>query len=308
MLDTTLSGFDLIDFEVEKRSLFDGDGNELPREMGVALTRKDTGKALSIVKDSYKPVPYMEIWAPTLQALEDEGLPVYERALDQRGLYDLKGEKGAWASVRVTGDGQKMQGSIIVADFTSATSKSGRFGLPVGDNTLFREIRVLSSHDSSLSASTDMGFKVLECFNGMRSTIAASFVRGKHTAGFSIEAFKKQVLVSAELMAQDGERFTLYAQTKCSKDQAKEFFRRTIARQPDTPSGEAAWSERLVDTLLKIFEDQPQTVWGAVQAMTYWATHHEAKAGSNPIMTQVRRDDRVVAAMRTPEFQELLAA
>lgn len=306
-LDMTGGAFDAINFEVEKRPLFDEHGTKLPEAMGVRVVRKDTEKTLSIVKPSYQCTQYPELWDPILQSFKDEGIPIMERKVDQRGLYDLKGEVGAWASVDVTDNGAKMRGTIIVGDFRNATSKRGGF-LPVGDNTLFREFRFLSSHDYSLSNSMDAGYRVLECFNGMRSTLAASFVRGKHTANFNIEAFKKQILAQAELMAQDQDTFVRYASTKCTKDQAMEFFRRTIARQPDTPSGEASWSEALVNTLLGIFADQPQTVWGCVQAMTYWATHTPAREGSNLITTAVRRDDRVVSAMRSSEFHRLMDA
>ena len=83
----------------------------------------------------------------------------------------------------------------------------------------------------------------------------------------------------------------------------------SLTKLPNKPgSGESHYSEPLMGTLIRQFRKEAQTVWGLVQAMTWWSTHGETRAGSSGIMTNIGREARVATAIRSPRMEGLIAA
>jgi hypothetical protein len=285
--------------------LVDRDGKAVPREMARGVYREDTGQLLSVCGNRYAPIQHMDIIDPVLQTLKDGDYEIQERPYGKHDLYDLKGQKGAFVSYETSDYGAKMRANIIVGDFITPTGNTQY--LEDGPATMFREYAVLNSHDMSLAARLDPGYKVLACMNGARSTQFSASVRTKHTSGFNVEAFKRQILASAELMANDLPRFEAYAKTKCTVDQAESFLKKTFCKLPDRANGDPHWSQPLLERILKRFKDvEPQTVWGVYMALTWYATHGDMKASSNPLTTSISRDEQVVRTMRSPEMESLL--
>lgn len=309
MLDsnTTLQN---VNFTAVLGDLHDAEGVALPDSIGRLLYREDTGAPLAVVGAKYKPIQHMDVLDPILQTMRDQGYEIHEREADQRSLYDLKGYRGAFVSSKIDGNGEKMKASIITGDFIDPVPAMFR-GPSERDTppTMFREYAILNSHDSSLAARVDPGWQVLSCLNGIRSTVFSAQIRSKHTKGFNIEAFKRMVGNAADLMETDTARFQQYATTKLSRDNAEEFLKRTFCKLPDDINGEAAWSERLLRTIMDRFlMSEAQTVWGLHQAMTWYATHGDVRSEGTGLMARVRRDERVAQAMRSKYADRILEA
>ncbi|GAF68056.1 unnamed protein product, partial [marine sediment metagenome] len=127
-------------------------------------------------------------------------------------------------------------------------------------------------------------------------------------SGLNVEALKKRIAAATELMAQDAERFEQYARTKVTPVQAVEFLKATLAKLSNKPTGDAHFSEPMVNTIMELFSREDQTVFGMWNAMTAWATHHKLKAGAVRLSTQLGREGKVSSAMRSKQWHELLAA
>jgi hypothetical protein len=309
MLDTTTILAN-VNFTAVAGPLHDAEGNVIPESIGRLLYREDTGAPLAVVGERYKPIQHMDVLDPILQTMKDQGYEIHERQADQRSLYDLKGHRGAFVSAKIDGNGEKMKASIITGDFIDPVPAMFR-GPAERDipPTMFREYAILNSHDSSLAARVDPGWQVLSCLNGIRSTVFSAQIRSKHTKGFNVEAFKRMIGNAADLMETDTERFRQYATTKLSRDKAEEFLKRTFCKLPDDMNGDAAWSQRMLDTIMNRFIGyEADTVWGLHQAMTWYATHGDVRGEGTGLMARIRRDEKVAASMRSQYADKLLQA
>jgi Domain of unknown function (DUF932) len=298
-----------VSFMAATGDLMDAQGNLIPADIGRLLYRTDDNTPLAVVGPRYQPIQHMDVLDPVLQTMKDQGYDIHERQPDLHSLYDLKGSRGAFVGAQVAANGAVMKATIITGDFIDPVPKMFR-GPNEQDTppTMFREYVILNSHDSSLAARVDPGWKVLSCMNGMRSSVFTAHMRSKHTKGFNVEAFKRQVLAAATLMETDADRFRLYATTKLSREGAEQFLKKTFCRLPDE-NGEAAWSERTLKVVLERFDKhEAQTVWGLHQAMTWYATHGDVRGGGEGLMARLRRDEQVAQSMRSPYAEKLLAA
>lgn len=301
--------FDLrtIDWTAEVAPLFDAAGNEIHPEIGRLLRRSDDHTPLATCGPNFKPIQHQDTVDPVLQVLHEQRYELIERKPTRRDLEDLRGQRGAFITSSFAKNGGIMRTSIITGDFIAPTGPSSF--LPDGPPTCFRQYDVLNSHTGDYAAQVDMRYLNLVCMNGLVRENFAAKIKSKHTTGFSINAFKNKVLMGAELMENDAERFEVYVKTKLDRDQAEAFFKATIARlAPDEKTGEPRWSGRLVEALLALFDKQPPTVWGAYMAMTEWATHGEIRSNSEELTARVGRDERVARSLRSPEFGRLLEA
>jgi hypothetical protein len=231
--------------------------------------------------------------------------------VDRKSLYDLKGKKGAFIQTDVDRMGARMKTTIIVGDFIDPVPAMFRSReeqeIPP---TCFREYAIFNSHDGSLAARIDPGYKVLRCLNGIRSTQFSSTIKSRHTSGFSVEAFRRQVMAAAHLMENDAARFELYARTRITKDQARTFLKNTLARRTGNfDDEEDSYSKPLLDKIMTRFlNHEADTVWGLYMAMTWYATHDDVRGSSSEMMSRIRRDENVSRAMRSAAIESLLPA
>lgn len=298
--------FDALNWEAEIRPLFDVNGDRVPPEIGRGVYRSDTDDIIGIAGPHTKLVQHHDVVDPVLQTLKDQGYEIKERLPGRRDLEDLRGHKGAFVNFAEAKTGAVMKATIITGDFTRPTGPSSF--LPDGPPTLFREYNALNSHDSTYAAQMASRYKNVVCMNGLTREDFSATVKGKHTSGFSIEAFKRQILMSAEMMERDTQVFERYIKTPLTHVQAEAFIKATIAKLKDKPGGEPNWSEPLRAKLLDLFAREPKTVWGLYMAMTYWATHGDLKGNSVELTARIGRDERVAQSMRTSTFKQLLAA
>jgi hypothetical protein len=303
--DMPFDTYSNIDFEAKVGPIFSPDGEEIPPEVAQGVYRDDNGKILSVCGRGYKPVQHTDVLDPMLQLLKDQGYEIQERDPDKRSLYDLKGQKGAFATIKTQDDGAVMRADIIVGDFVTPTGTTSF--LEEGPDTMLRRFTALNSHDGSLAVRATSGYLRLICLNGMLQPDFTASSYGKHTANFSVEALKRQIINAGEMMENDAETFGKYARTPLTHDQAEQLFKKTLAKMPPQPDGTPQHSEKKVRDLLNWFGQQDQTVWGAVNAMTAWATHGELRSHAGQVTARVRRDGEVTRAMRSREFQKLVA-
>lgn len=300
--------FDSLDFTAEVRPLYDAAGEEIPGNIVRGVYRSDTGQVIASCGANFKPVQHRDVVDPMLQTLHDQGYEVIERAPEVRSLYDLKGQRGAFATVQTQGGGAIMRADIIVGDFIDLAKVTGHGYLGHGSDVMLRRFTALNSHDGTYAVRATSGYFRLLCLNGLMDPSFTANSYGKHTSNFSVEALRRQIVTAAELMEGDAERFALYAKTRLGIPEAAELLRKTLAALPDKPTGEANWSEALVNEILRRFGQEDATVWGLVAAMTAWATHGEMRTNAGQITGRVDRDSRVARTMRSPEFKRLIAA
>lgn len=303
MLDFT-SGLSAIDFDVAVDDVFDRDGKRINPDFGRGVYRTDTGQLLSICGPHYRPVQHRDVVAPVIDTLVDKGYDVVERVGNKSSLYDLAGKKGAFVSVSTTDNGAVLRADVITGDFIQPTGHSAY--LDRGPDTMLHQHVLLNSHNSKLAATATSRYCRLVCMNGILKPSFSSRAYGKHTLNFDVSAFRKQVLVAATTMEDDAALFGLYASTRLSAKQAEQFVKATLAKLPNKPNGDENFSDQLTNQILRLFQQEDQTVWGLVQAFTYWATHEDMKGNSDPITGRLGRDARVATALRTPQFKALL--
>lgn len=298
--------YDALNFHAEVRPIYDADGREIPAEIGRGVYRSDTGAAIATCGANFKPVQHQDVIDPMLQTLKDQGYEIVERPAGRRDLYDLKGQRGAFVDTRTQDNGAIMRSDIIVGDFIEPTGRTHY--LQQGPDTMLRRFTALNSHDGTYAVKATSGYYRLLCLNGMMDPQFTAQSYGKHTSGFSIDALRRQIMMAAEMMETDAERFGLYARTRLSAVQAEEFLKGTLAKLPPLPTGEPAWSKPLAQEILRRFEAEDQTVWGLLNAMTAWATHGDLRANAGEITARTGRDGRVAQALRSRDFARLIAA
>jgi hypothetical protein len=297
---------DSINFNAVVRPIFDQNGNEIAPEIGRGVYRDDNDHLMSICGSAFQPVQHVDVIDPMLQTLKDQGYEIIEREGDRRDLYDLKGHRGAFVKVTTQNDGAIMRADVITGDFVQPTGRQSY--MDQGPDTMLRRYTALNSHDSTYAVKTTNGYMRLICMNGMMNPLFVASSYGKHTTNFNPASLREQIIMGAKLMENDGETFGKYATTKLSLSQAEEFLKRTLAKLPNKPNGEPHYSEPKVQTILRKFHGEDQTVWGLVNAMTAWATHDDMKGKAGEITGRVNRDGQVGSAMRSHDFADLIAA
>jgi hypothetical protein len=291
------------DWSAVVKPIFDHTGKEIDPTIGRGVYRTDDDSLLAICGQNFKPVQHQDVLEPMLQTLHDQGYEIQERtnrAPHQRDFYDLKGQRGAFVNTQMQANGAIMRSDIVVGDFTTPKG--------LGNDILLRRFTALNSHDGTYAVKSSAGYFRLVCMNGMVNEKFSASSYGKHTSNFSIDALKRSIMTAAEMMENDGERFGLYAGTRLSIDKAEDFLKATLAKLPLKANGDENYSEPLTLNILGLFKNEDQTVWGLLNAMTNWATHGDIRQGSGVVTSRTGRDDRVARAMRSTDFEQLLAA
>lgn len=304
MLDTL--NLQRLNWTAEVRPLFNADGTEFPEQLARGVYRDDTGQPIARCGPSTTVIQHGDVIYPILEKIADTGIDILERDYARHDLYDLQGKKGGFVALDMARDGAIARARIITGDFISPTGPSAY--LPDGPPTLFREYHVLNSHDSTYAQQVHLRYLNAKCMNGLVTPEFTAVVKAKHSLNFDIEAFKAKVLAGVDLMENDTERFELYIKTPLDAAAAETFFKKTIARLKPKDDGEPNWSKAKLEDLLNRFREEPQTVWGAYQAMTAWATHADIRSNATELTSRIGRDEEVARSMRTGEFRQLLAA
>jgi hypothetical protein len=294
-------------FSVKVGDLYTHDGQKVSPEIQRGVYREDTGQLISTCGRNFKPVQHMDVLSPVFDFLDERGFDIEVRnSASGNALYDLAGKKGAFVSTKLSDNGAVMRTDIITGDFIRPTGASAY--LDKGPDTMLQKYTLLNSHNGSYAVRATTGWYRLVCMNGIVRPNFSASAYGKHTTNFSVEALKAQIQSAAAAMADDPETFGLYARTKLSPQKARTFLQKTLAKLPNKPDGTPHFSEQLVDTILDQFRKEDQTVWGLMQAMTWWSTHGALKANANVLTARTGREERVATALRTKNWADLYEA
>lgn len=303
MFDLTLTD---IDFEVTTKPLYDEHGRAIPGDLARAVVRMDTGDTIATCGKNFMPVQNRDIVNPVLDELDAQNYDIYFRRPDQKNLYDLAGKKGAFVWFKTADNGAVMVAEIVTGDFIRPTGRSSY--LDRGPDTMLVRHRLLNAHNGKYAASAISDYERVICMNGIVRPTFWARTYGKHTLNFDVEGLKAKIASAARMMEQDAEMFGLYARTKLSPLQAAEFIKATLAKMTPDALGAPRYSEALTRQILDLFRNEDQTVWGLMQAMTYWSTHGEMRRSTNEVTGRLGRDQRVASALASKRFQALIDA
>lgn len=164
--------------------------------------------------------------------------------------------------------------------FVTAEIAGSRVEVAKGDT-----IRLLAtfanSHDGSMCASARISAERLVCNNGMAMIAALKSVRARHTKGVMLQLGRAQVELEKardELrgLATRSEPLT---RRRLSRNNLVRYVRETLS--PGAGNDESI-VVRNVDRIVELATEapgaQPGTLWGGVNAVTYWATHERGRS------------------------------
>lgn len=301
-----------IAFDAVVSDIFDAKGNRIPREVGRGVYRDDTNELMAICGPGFKPVQHRDVVQPIITALTEQGYEIeVKQGADKRSLYDFRGKKGAWISPKVSDNGAVMRTDIVLGDFIEVPGQFNSHGLrtrnaETEDLNFFR-ISLLNSHNGTYAIRANTSYLRLVCFNGITQPHFSAGAYGKHTLNFNVEGLQAQITNAMDMMGADAERFAVMAKTPLSVEAAVEMLKVTIARLPNKATGEAHWSEPLLNKIMERFAREDQTVWGLYNAVTAWQTHEKMRANANSITAMVGREQKVAEMLRSKEWNETFA-
>lgn len=281
-------------FEVEKRPLMLPDGTMLPTNMGMAVVRKDTDEPICVRPADVKLVDHKVVVDAFASAIP-KGYDIVEMS-GPGAVRDLAGRKAVGIYGEVSENGAVFRGSLVFGDFVEVPSTycdlSGK-----SDINLAR-VDVYNSHNGSLAVQAQMSYLRLLCMNGMVRPHGAATAYGRHTKSLNIEAWKRKFENMGDMLMSDAETFAAMARTRITYDEAKSFLAKNVARYGKKADGSDKVSDRLLNTILEHWHFREEhTVWGLYNALTHWATHGEAREGSDRLTTVINRERRIAPAV-----------
>ena len=306
MLDTLPTDRNDHTFTAVTMPLFDGQGREVPSHIQRAVVRDDTQEVIATCGPAFHPVQHRDIVAPVLDFFKDNGYELTPRAHSQRSLYDLKGQKGCFVQSGFANNGAVMRTDIVCGDFINPTGSTSY--LQQGEDTMLFKVSIFNSHDSSLAVRVTTSYERLLCMNGMTSPSFSANVYGKHTSGFNMKATAAKIENAMGAMHEDADKFGRWAAQRITRDQAVEMLKLTIAKLPNKPTGEAHFSEQLLNQIMEQFAREDQTAWGLFQAITHWQTHGKTRENANRLSVTVGRETRVAKMLNSQHWGDLCGA
>lgn len=173
-----------------------------------------------------------------------------------------------------------------------------RIKIGENDETNLR-INVLNSYDGSTNLRIFTGGYRLVCKNGMIIGNDVSSFATRHTGSFDYHDISRRLAHSVSLFFSNAERWHKWSMQTCTDAQAAKVI------------------EQIADGGQKVFEflyaawldekgNMGPTVWALYNAMTYWSTHYDVKAGSEANRASVvfTRENKVGKTLRLPIFTE----
>lgn len=217
-----------------------------------ALVRTDSGAVLGVHGGQYSPVQIADSF-DGLQPLLDAG------------------------EARITRCGQLQGGKKV---FVEATLERASGEVKLGD-VVRTKIVARNSFDGTSPIDVAYVVERLRCFNGMTSMSRSALFRGRHTAGVHRELAKWRAEfaehgASLEKQLQQWRKMT---RRRVNDRTLAAYIREVLS--PGAGSNEDT-VVRGVDRIAELSETapgaEPGTLWGAVNAVTYWATHERGRS------------------------------
>lgn len=226
-----------------------------------ALVRSDNGGLLGIHGGQYTPLADRVGFAG-VQPLLDSGEARIVRALAPDG-------------------GRK---TIIEAEIGES-----RIPVKVGDFVRLL-VRFTNSHDGTSPATWSYVAERLACLNGMTAPVRMVGKRARHTAGIhrALDAWRAEFAAQRAALADTAETFQGLARRRLNDRALTAYVRETLS--PGAGADESI-AVRGVDRIVELAHEapgaDPGTLWGGLNAITYWATHERGRADDARIVSNV---------------------
>lgn len=237
-------------YTVEKRALmFDGKPVDTHR---VAM-RSDTRAPLGVVGKNYEVVQADRAFAPA-QALVDSGVARVARAGEYEG------------------------GRVQMLELELVTERP--IEVAVGD-IMRQTLTFTNSHNGSSSLRAIYQLWRLACMNGMQRPETSSIFRARHTAGVYVQLDKARAEISQRFAAieSDVETFRRLLGKKLSDKNLVRYVRETLAEGAgNDPDIKVRNVDRIVELAHTAPGATPGTLYGGLNAVTYWATHERGRS------------------------------
>ena len=290
MYNNYMFDHDAVNFKVEKvavkhdyiRPTGLGGENEVPKNIGVLIRRKDTKKPLALVKDSYTIQQYNDIVYDVEKAIRASGMDLTDSEY----------------STNVYEDGAQLE---LTAKFPAEEMRIS------GKDKVIPEFKFRTSHNGTWASSGMMGLWRSMCYNTLVSGDKLAYVYGRHTKGFSLPSFTAQIKNAGEYIKGNGaSKMRDWYDTALPREDAIHLFSKTLAKRTDNVSKKNKPNQVILSHLIKIFDLENQhlhgrgayekygtrevgSLWTAYQAATHWSTHVPTKNQNS----RVRREERV---------------
>lgn len=218
-----------------------------------ALTRSDTGGVLGVHGGAYEPVQIRPAFGAA-QQLVDAGLATITRAGSLDG-------------------GRKVTMELALAGDIPVTRK-------VGD-VLRQTLTFSNSFDGTSPVVQAYTAWRLACLNGMTRPERSNMFRGRHTRGVhaALEQWRVEFGERRAALEATAERFRAFSRKKLNDKALVAYVREVLSE------GAGANEEtvvRGVDRIVELAHEapgaDPGTLWGGVNAITYWATHERGRS------------------------------
>lgn len=217
-----------------------------------AVCHPETGRAFEVVGSGYEPVGACEA-LPLIQPLIDAG----EAEIISAGQVN----HGARVYVQA-----KLTGSAIEV---------------VKGDVIFASVNFATSHDGTLPVCGGHSSTRVVCQNTMQMMIRSLALRLKHTKNVR-DALEQAVLeFNAQRAAtkEQAERFRSFTRRKLADKKLEAFVRETLSPGAGKdPSIKVRHVDRIVELAHEAPGATPGTLYGGLNAVTYWATHERGKS------------------------------
>ena len=302
MTPTSIEDIDLsaMDFPVELQEIFTKIPNSHPswsplsgvqtytavsRDRAQAVVRTDTNEVLGVHGGRYAIRSYSDNAGRMIEALKESDIDV----------------TGATGKVQVFEGGRKLKAEIILPNEIIEPA--------IGDITQLR-FRLYDSYDGSYASQNVLEGMRLWCLNGCTSPDFSLKSYQKHTKQINssdAEMSKTLTKMNTALIAfhEREAEFRRWCDTSVQRVAVQDMFERTLAHAP-TRTKPNAVSEPSLNALMKNFDDEPRTVWGAYNAATAWSSHPDTKGKVYNV--ERTRETKVASMLRDKHWLELEGA
>lgn len=217
-----------------------------------AVTRSDTGAVLGVVGDAYTPVDTSAAlgW---IQPIVDAG----EARIISAGY--VQGGRRVYVQAQLTGS---------EADVTP------------GD-TIFASVNFSTGHDGSLTVGAGYSSTRVICQNTMAMMIRSLAFKFRHTSGVhdALEAARLEFLAQRQNTKEMAERFRAFTRRKLDDKKLVSFIRETLQEGAGAnPDVVVRGVDRIVELAHEAPGATPGTLWGGLNAVTYWASHERGRS------------------------------
>lgn len=238
-----------LNFTVEKRPLY-LEGRPIPSHR--AMVRADTGELLSVVGVDYEPVQAAEAFG-MVQPLLDANLATIRE-------------------VGYTNNGGRL---FIEADLVFDRPLEVRKG-----DIVAQRVRFLNSHDGSTSLAAYYDMLRLVCLNGMTAGERSKLFSARHTVNVlrALDTAKVEFAQHRALLQSSVEEYRGFAARRLSQSNLVRYVRETLqAGAGNNPDIKVRNVDRIVELAETAPGATPGTLYGGLNAVTYWATHERGR-------------------------------